>query len=83
MQGSPSKTFAGSESRRLGLRFQGESAIKLGVTSREEIKQPQREAVVRVAELERTCPRCGHEMAERKCKLLCARCGFYLSCSDF
>jgi ribosomal protein S27AE len=65
------------------LRFQGESAIKLGVTSGGEITQPEREAATRLAELERTCPRCGHEMTERKCKLLCARCGFYLSCSDF
>jgi len=65
------------------LRFQGESDIKLGVASRGEITPPAREAAARVVELERTCPRCGHEMTERKCKLLCARCGFYLSCSDF
>jgi len=44
---------------------------------------PEREAAARVAELERTCPRCGQPMAERKCKLVCGRCGFYLSCSDF
>ena len=33
----------------------------------------------------RTCPVCGRELAERKCKLLCLdpRCGYYLSCSDF
>ncbi|MGH9779905.1 MAG: hypothetical protein ACRD5I_16000 [Candidatus Acidiferrales bacterium] len=53
------------------------------MTSRGEITQLERVAAARVAELERTCPRCGREMAERQCKLLCARCGFYLSCSDF
>jgi len=32
-----------------------------------------------------TCPICGKELAERKCKLYCPdpRCGYYLSCSDF
>ncbi|MCI0403534.1 MAG: hypothetical protein L0212_08430 [Acidobacteria bacterium] len=50
---------------------------------RGEITQPAREPASRVAELERTCPRCGREMSERQCKLICARCGFCLSCSDF
>lgn len=33
----------------------------------------------------RTCPVCGAELAERKCKLFCPQpgCGYYLSCSDF
>jgi hypothetical protein len=33
----------------------------------------------------RTCPVCGKELAERKCKLYCPdpRCNYYLSCSDF
>ena len=36
-------------------------------------------------ELMRTCPICGRELAERKCKLFCPdpRCNYYLSCSDF
>jgi hypothetical protein len=33
----------------------------------------------------RTCPVCGAELAERKCKLYCPRpgCGYFLSCADF
>jgi len=33
----------------------------------------------------RTCPICGSELAERKCKLYCPDpiCGYYLSCSDY
>lgn len=36
-------------------------------------------------EVQRTCPICGKELAERKCKLYCPDpvCGYYLSCSDF
>jgi len=32
---------------------------------------------------ERFCPNCSAELNESRCKLSCARCGFYLSCSDF
>jgi len=40
---------------------------------------------VRAAEPEssRVCPRCGQTMREHQCKLVCARCGYFLSCSDF
>ena len=33
----------------------------------------------------RTCPNCGRELLERKCKLYCpdTRCGYFLSCSDY
>jgi hypothetical protein len=35
--------------------------------------------------VQRTCPVCGSELEERKCKLLCPRpgCGYFLSCADF
>ena len=29
------------------------------------------------------CPVCSTRLTERKCKLFCEKCGYYLSCSDF
>jgi len=36
-------------------------------------------------EVMRTCPVCGKQLAERKCKLYCPDpvCGYFLSCADF
>ena len=29
------------------------------------------------------CPVCSTRLTERKCKLLCAKCGYYMSCADY
>lgn len=29
------------------------------------------------------CPVCSTRLTERKCKLICEKCGYYLSCSDY
>jgi hypothetical protein len=29
------------------------------------------------------CPVCSMRLAERKCKLVCERCGYYMSCADY
>jgi hypothetical protein len=34
-------------------------------------------------EVMRTCANCGSSMEERKCKLICHGCGYFLSCSDY
>jgi hypothetical protein len=31
----------------------------------------------------RTCPNCGARLVESRCKLLCPRCHYYMSCSDY
>lgn len=46
---------------------------------------PSRQHTADPGTVQRTCPVCGKELAERKCKLYCPDpvCGYYLSCSDF
>ena len=29
------------------------------------------------------CPTCGHTLDSRRCKLICAHCGYYMSCADY
>jgi ribosomal protein S27AE len=36
-----------------------------------------------VGEHWRWCPRCGNELHNHRCKLVCPRCGYFMSCSDF
>ena len=31
----------------------------------------------------RTCPNCSARLEESRCKLLCPRCHYYMSCSDY
>ena len=29
------------------------------------------------------CPTCGHRLTGHRCKLVCAKCGYYMSCADY
>ena len=29
------------------------------------------------------CPACNHRLEQHKCKLVCNRCGYYMSCADY
>jgi hypothetical protein len=44
---------------------------------------PDQQQKSRPADASSFCPNCGSKMCESRCKLLCATCGFFLSCSDF
>lgn len=35
------------------------------------------------AETSLYCPRCHQRLIEQRCKLLCPRCGYYMSCADY
>jgi hypothetical protein len=37
----------------------------------------------RTEEASEFCPRCSSRLTARSCKMICANCGYYMSCSDF
>jgi hypothetical protein len=43
----------------------------------------QRPKAAETVEASHHCPRCSAKLTPRKCKMICADCGYYMSCSDF
>ncbi len=44
---------------------------------------PVQRTVERTEEASEYCPRCSSKLTARSCKMVCANCGYYMSCSDF
>ena len=46
-------------------------------------KEPERKSRIDDAEPMLYCPVCSTRLTGRKCKLLCEKCGYYMSCADY
>jgi hypothetical protein len=50
-------------------------------------EQPRAEALTNLPKNNRDvsgfCPNCSAQLESHRCKVVCKKCGFYLSCSDF
>jgi len=45
--------------------------------------EPTAEAELRSEEPMLYCPVCATRLTARKCKLICEKCGYYMSCADY
>jgi ribosomal protein S27AE len=52
---------------------------KQAVQEEPEIDRPD----VKNKDISEYCPQCGVELFGNHCKLICPRCGYYMSCSDY
>jgi hypothetical protein len=59
----------------------GSSSLTADVSGTVEI--PAHPTVSLKKDVSSICPNCSTELYGHRCKVVCAKCGFYLSCSDF
>ena len=64
--------------RLLGLHYNG-----FAVDLTPEASIPERTKVASENEPMLYCPVCSRRLTERKCKLFCEQCGYYMSCADY
>ena len=50
---------------------------------RQDKQEPVSKLQIDIETLVLTCPNCGASLREDRCKLLCPRCHYYMSCSDY
>jgi len=62
--------------------FEPESTAKISQSGAETAKNvdPSAQSVDHHCQI---CPTCGHRLSGHRCKLVCANCGYYMSCADY
>ena len=61
----------------------GKPTCLIAHTSAKPPQQVNSKAQTEVASPSSFCPNCGTPLVEQKCKLVCSRCDYYMSCSDY
>lgn len=74
----PLKSKSGARAKKIGPG--GRPGYNRGVTESERTSAA---AHKREDEPMLYCPVCSTRLTERKCKLICETCGYYLSCADY
>jgi len=54
-----------------------------GTTSSGAAPHAEQGAVAPQEDASRYCPVCSQRLESRRCKLICAVCGYYMSCADY
>ena len=55
--------------------------VRVNTSVAESVPKPARRSEDEEAML--YCPVCNQRLAARQCKLICQRCGYYMSCADY
>ena len=71
------------EQRPQALESDNDANFASGFSHREPDGAPQRRGGQTVDHHCQLCPNCSERLASHRCKLVCTRCGYYLSCADY
>jgi hypothetical protein len=67
----------------LGLHYNGFAVDQTPEASLSEQKTSDPKKAASESEPMLYCPVCSRRLTERKCKLFCEQCGYYMSCADY
>jgi hypothetical protein len=67
----------------LGLHYNGFAVDQTPEASLDSRNKDERAKAASENEPMLYCPVCSRRLTERKCKLFCEQCGYYMSCADY